>query len=380
MIQPKKDTPPSPKRPTNSSEALRQSVLAEQNRRGISTSQLAEEVGYARPTISMYLSNRYDRDVSTLESKLRTWLANGLEEQRSLAHSFLLPPELRSVVRQLMRRHSISDEVLARSVSVSEAEIRAWLDGQNDDSALGLKLEAWSKVVDGDDFIETKTAEKIQHMIAYAHMAGEFLVVYGLPGVGKTMAVRRYHDTYPERCWWSTMNPSTSGLVSCLQEVAASMGMPYAHGGARAIHHDIVNYIKERPSGIMIVDEAQHLNTAAVEQLRAIRDATGVGLALVGNEQGYARLTGARRAAFAQIYSRIGAVLSIGLPSEKDILDICKAMGVTDKGARKRLLKEGQKPGGLRSVVTPVRMVVRSGQPVTEETLRRAIRNLGGTQ
>jgi len=59
--------------------------------------------------------------------------------------------------------------------------------------------------------------------------------------------------------------------------------------------------------GLLVVNEAQHLTTKALEGLRSLRDATGTGLALVGSDKLYDRLTGGSRSSdFPQLFSRIG--------------------------------------------------------------------------
>ena len=71
--------------------------------------------------------------------------------------------------------------------------------------------------------------------------------------------------------------------------------------------------------GLLIVDEAQHLSLRALETLRALHDATGAGLALMGNAVVYARLTGGRRAAeFAQLFSRVGKRVRLTQVEEGD--------------------------------------------------------------
>src|ERR1035437_1267786 len=63
--------------------------------------------------------------------------------------------------------------------------------------------------------------------------------------------------------------------------------------------HDRVSAIMAcGTGGLLVIDEAQHLSVAALDQIRSIHDATDLGIALVGNQQVYARLTGGNRAAY----------------------------------------------------------------------------------
>jgi len=297
-----------------SGDVLRRAVTRAMAHLGISRARLAELLAYARPTISGYLNDRYDGDAEKVEAALNAWLAS-------------------------------------------------------------IDPKAWS--TDHGDFVETPSAEKILSVLSYTQVQQDMSLIYGGPGVGKTTAIRQYMTAYPERCWLATMTPSSAGLVSALECVAVALGLGTPNGGARRISNVIREHIADG-GGMIIIDEAQHLSMAAVEELRSIHDSTGCGLALVGNETSYARLTGgARSAHYAQIFSRIGARLSIGRPSELDVKAICDEWKVTDAKARDFLRKLAMQPGALRSVVKALRILKRSNSAVNVDSLRQACGILG---
>ncbi|MFB9086111.1 AAA family ATPase [Erwinia tracheiphila] len=70
--------------------------------------------------------------------------------------------------------------------------------------------------------------------------------------------------------------------------------------------------------GLLIIDEADHLDYPVLEELRILQEETGIGLALVGNHQVYARLTGgsSRSVDFARLFSRIAK--KSGHPEDKN--------------------------------------------------------------
>jgi DNA transposition AAA+ family ATPase len=103
--------------------------------------------------------------------------------------------------------------------------------------------------------------------------------------------------------------------------------------------------------GLLIVDEAQHLNLPAIEAIRSIYDKAEIGLVLCGNESVYARLSGGSRAAnFAQLFSRIGKRLRLTTPKEDDVTPLADAFGVTGKEELQALIEISKKPGALRLV------------------------------
>jgi hypothetical protein len=58
---------------------------------------------------------------------------------------------------------------------------------------------------------------------------------------------------------------------------------------------------------LMVLDEAQHADMDAIEELRAIHDENGCGLVLMGNGEVLTRIQGnSRQASHAQLYSRAG--------------------------------------------------------------------------
>ncbi|MFP4005052.1 MAG: AAA family ATPase, partial [Alphaproteobacteria bacterium] len=129
--------------------------------------------------------------------------------------------------------------------------------------------------------------------------------------------------------------------------------------------------------GLIIVDEAQHLSTAALEQLRAFPDKYAVGLALIGNEEVYARIEGGgRKPKFAQLFSRIGMRMTRSNPQAQDIHMLIDAWGVKTKEEEKLLKLIARKPSALRGMTKCLKLatLIASGQGVerTDEHIRMA--------
>lgn len=226
-----------------------------------------------------------------------------------------------------------------------------------------------------EPFVETKSAELVLSALAYAKANQDMVCVYGSPGVGKTRAIRHFAAAY-EHVWVTTMTPSISTVVPALEEIAESVGLKEPTGGARRISHAIRRRVGGLP-GVLIIDEAQHLKTAALEEIRSLHDAAEIGIALVGNEAVYARITGGGRlATFAQLYSRIGMRVHLDGPHARDVRAIAGQHGIKDAAVLDILERAAQQPGALR-LVGKIASLLKAKKTVTADAARAACDLLG---
>jgi DNA transposition AAA+ family ATPase len=293
-------------------------VRAEIERRGITQAQAAREIGVSPTTLTQLLGGTYAADPSRQLERLSRWL--GLqEEQRSQP---VMPP-----------------------------------------------APAW---------VTTPTSERVIAALGYAQMAGDVAVIYGGAGLGKTTAAREYARRYPN-VWVATMSPATAGVTTALEEVCLALGFRDLPQGAARMQRAIVARVTGT-GGLIITDEAQHLGVAALDALRAIHDAAGVGLALVGNELVYARMTGGSRAAYLdRLFSRIGKRVRLARATREDIERIVTAFGVRN-GSLKLLVEIGGRAGALRAVVKTLRLatMMAGGSDIEPSHVEAAWRDLEG--
>ena len=296
-------------------------------------------------------------------------------------------------VRLVMERDQISQTRVEKESGISQATLNLLLSGSYpaNPAKTGAKLEKWltshraksesaHTMPPAKPWTSTPTSERIMAAIAYAQMAGDITVVYGAAGLGKTATAREYARRMPN-VWIVTATTATTNSVSmALESVLLALGVRELPQGAARMEREAVKRMADS-GGLLIIDEAQNLCLSALEEIRSLHDATGVGIALLGNEVIYARMTGGSRAAYLdRLFSRIGKRVKLVRALADDIEAIAAAYAVRDASALRVLNEIGARPGGLRSVVKTIRLalMISGGSRLEAAHLRTAFKDLEG--
>ena len=296
---------------------------------------------------------------------------------------------LREAVKELMAAQALTQIKAAREMGRSASALNQWLKGSYSGAVAEVEEDArrWLAGYErarrlGLDtemrVFKTRSGAAYQATLLYAQTAGQFGVIYGESGLGKTVAVRAYAAANPN-VWVATASPAESRLVPFLRLLGRAVGVNQVGTGASDVTDAIVGKVRGT-RGLIVVDEADHVDLQSLEQLRSIHDRTNVGVCLVGNETVYSQLTGgARRAEFARLYSRIGKrQRALSLPEDAEA--IAKGLGVSGKDELAFLREIGKRPGHLRNVhmvLRQAKLIAKGkGVPVTREHLDLAWANL----
>lgn len=282
---------------------------------------------------------------------------------------------------------------VAREIGVSSSAFSQYIKGvyAGDNDAIEAKLGIWLDSLDerrargqnmpsAPEWVATASGHRIIGALSYAQVAGDIAVIYGGAGLGKTTAIQHYATT-ALNVWHVTMTPASASVVTALEEITRELGIT-EQGGAARLFRAIVKRVRGT-QGLLVIDEAQHLGVPALEQIRAIHDATGIGIALVGNAEVYARMTGGSRAAYLdRLYSRIGKRLCLKQNSEADIVALIDAWHIKDGKCRQTLIDIARRPGALRTLTKVLRLAAMQALAAKRtlccEHIGAAWRELGG--
>lgn len=196
-------------------------------------------------------------------------------------------------------------------------------------------------------YFETPTSTRITQLLSFAQR-GRIIVAALGPGMGKTMTIREFRACFPN-VFVTTISPSTAGVNNMQIEVLEALGERNPVGTPQKLSRQIRDRVEHMRNPLIVLDEAQHLSEKSIEEIRSWHDAVGVGIALVGNESVLQRLEGgSRRAAFAQLFSRVALRMVRAVPVAGDVDAMADAWNIQDAGMREYLRKIGMMPGGLR--------------------------------
>jgi DNA transposition AAA+ family ATPase len=198
-------------------------------------------------------------------------------------------------------------------------------------------------------FIMTPTAREVADTLTYAQTAPEMVIITLGAGMGKTIAARHFAHTRAN-AFCVTMRPRTSSMHSMLAEIAVALGV--LERNPAWLDRSIGEKLKRNGrQTLLMVDEAQNLGDQAINQLRYFLDEYECGIALLGNQEIFARFGKSdTREGFGQIHRRIGKRLHRLHPQAADIEAIIDAWRIIDPEQRKLLAVIGKKAGALGQI------------------------------
>ncbi|CDL79758.1 AAA family ATPase [Xenorhabdus cabanillasii] len=300
--------------------------------------------------------------------------------------------DIRAAIRTVVENDGMTYSNIARESGLSGTALSQFMNEsyRGDNDSVASKLSVWlenrtrrtTEMPAAPDFVQTKTVRQIWSALQYAQIAQCISVIYGSPGVGKTKSLQQFASDRPN-VWLITVSPSRASLSECLYELALELGIGDAPRRAGQLGRSVRRKLRGT-SGLLIIDEADHLDYPVLEELRILQEDTGIGLALVGNHQVYSKLTGgnSRNVDFARLFSRIAKKVAILKTKKDDVQAISAAWGL---GQQERALVHqlAERPGALRTVSHTLRLAAMfasgANESLSEKHIRAAVKDLEGT-
>ena len=275
---------------------------------------------------------------------------------------------IRGRVRAVMTERKITQAEIARQIGMPSGTFTNWMGrtykGRNE--RVADQVLSWLNSLETQErtralqprapaFVPTKTAEAIIATLEHGQYTPDLVVVTGVPGLGKTSAALWYASSHPN-VWMLTAEPAMSSPNALLYALNEQLRVEPAGVSTLRMSQSLARKMVGS-QGLILIDEAQHLTSPTLDQLRKFLDVVGIGIALLGNDHVYARLEGgARSAQYAQLFSRVGMRLRRPRVLKEDIEALLDAWGVQGTAERKLLHQIAHKPGALRNVNKVVRM------------------------
>ncbi len=275
---------------------------------------------------------------------------------------------LRQRIRGAMAERGLAMTDVARQVGIPYGTFSSWMGNtyRGRQNPIAEQAGHWLKGLQAADrtralapkapgFLNTPTAQAILATLEHAQYMPEFVVITGSPGVGKTSAGRAYAQRNTN-VWLVTAEPTMSTPRAVLEELAEAIGVPSRGMSTQQLSRSLTKRMTGS-QGLILIDEAQHLTSQTLDQLRMFYDLADIGIGLMGNEAVHARLEGGARAAqFAQLFSRVGMRLARPRALKGDIEQLMDAWDIAGKEERAMLLAIAKRPGALRNLTKVLRM------------------------
>lgn len=255
-------------------------------------------------------------------------------------------PALIQRTQRYMETHSISQNQFAAKVNLSSAALSSYLNQKYKGSveAVERQLSEFFKLDEEAEaaaektasllpraaYVPTSISEDVCQSIRFAQLEHCMVVLHGDAGVGKSKGAQKFLHDHPTNAVGISITPSTGTLNGSIKLLARALRVPECRNKM-----DQMMALRSRLDGtnwVIVIDEAQHLKYAALEEIRSLTDDNpmtgehGVGVVLIGNsevyleQQGYS-LSVSSVCRYAQGYVENLQTLQIAQANFRNMLD-----------------------------------------------------------
>ena len=190
---------------------------------------------------------------------------------------------LQARVEQFLKDKGISQAKAAPMMGISQtalSQYRRSMYDNGDIAALESKLEEFFRTQEEQqasterampyrptqDYIPTSISEDVCKLIRYCQIEKGMVIIHGDAGIGKTKGAEKFVRENPAASVYIQATPSIGTLGNLLKVVARALKVPESRNKL-----DLMLSIREKLEGtnkVIIIDEAQHLQLRALEEIR----------------------------------------------------------------------------------------------------------------
>ncbi|HLY94415.1 MAG TPA: AAA family ATPase [Gaiellaceae bacterium] len=202
---------------------------------------------------------------------------------------------IRDLVKKTIEAEGYRQADVAEQIRYSHASLASYLGGKYGagvskiESALATWLRKHGALLEGGEeaarerYIETRCSATVIDACSSAQEEGLLAAIIGPPGAGKTIGLTEWQRQARKEklVHVSVAADVTTSYVALIRKISRALGL----GDTRpaAVLLELTKDHLARTPALIIVDEAQHLGVRALEAVRSIHDATGVGVVLAGS-------------------------------------------------------------------------------------------------
>ncbi|MCT7667648.1 AAA family ATPase [Shinella kummerowiae] len=281
---------------------------------------------------------------------------------------------------------------VARRIGMADGTFSQWFSGKYAGrlDSTNRTVEQWVAALEDNaavaatipqspPFMKMRGSSEILDTLMWAQLCPDLVMVTLGAGMGKTETCT-FFERSRRHVYRATVSENTKTVHGMLTELAEELDVR-EHNPAR-LARAIGNKIRRAGDGtLLIVDEGQHLNDEAINQLRHFVDVYKCGVAIVGNAEVYTRFSKDRKKnrSYDQLKSRIGKRLQRTEPYAEDLVAYVKAWGIEDNDCAKFLIGIGKKGGAFRQIDKTMKLATMyangSGTPVSLIHITEAWKN-----
>lgn len=195
-------------------------------------------------------------------------------------------------------------------------------------------------------FFETQTSEEVFGLLHWG-LRGRMVGAPLGSGCGKSTACEEFQRRYPN-VYIIDLFKSQGSQGAMQNKVLAVLGMENTSGAAATLSEMICARLKQMHRPLLIFDEAQHLTTSALEEIRGWHQATGAGMAFFGDKRLYNLIFhGKGKDDIPQFRRRIRMMRVRLQPYAQDVAALAAAWNVHERRMIVELERVAQTPGAL---------------------------------